>query len=271
MRFSRSQRGLSLKTVQAAFKDIEYARLKNETTLTVDEVYDILRELWDTVREEIEGELSHQSHTYVLLLRQLFIQAENWHLKMQADISELENKELLDRVKMFEEEQFSSKKSNYQAPRLEPVNDTGGTMLLREKISSLQEENQHFQDKIRQLENKLISLNDNRPSSSSRHKSSRYTDDEVLVMENKMQQLMSEVEKSKQYSSSSQREIENEMISIKHRYLEIQEQLRMAEKELEKKFNHTNAYKNMKSMLDKKNEQIKDLRRRLNRYEPPDD
>ena len=56
------------------------------------------------------------------------------------------------------------------------------------------------------------------------------------------------------------------MVSIKHRYLEIQEQLRMAEKELERKFNQTNAYKNMKQMLDKKNEQIKDLRRRLNRY-----
>lgn len=31
-------------------------------------------------------------------------------------------------------------------------------------------------------------------------------------------------------SSSNQKAIENEMVSIKHRYLEIQEQLRMAEK-----------------------------------------
>ena len=66
-------------------------------------------------------------------------------------------------------------------------------------------------------------------------------------------------------SRESEKSMENEMVSIKHRYLEIQEQLRMAEKELEKKFNQTNAYKNMKQMLDKKNEQIKDLRRRLNR------
>lgn len=39
----------------------------------------------------------------------------------------------------------------------------------------------------------------------------------------------------------------------------------ISKKELEKKFNQTNAYKNMKQMLDKKNEQIKDLRKRLNR------
>lgn len=36
--------------------------------------------------------------------------------------------------------------------------------------------------------------------------------------------------KSKEFSSSNQKAIEGEMISIKHRYLEIQEQLRMAEK-----------------------------------------
>lgn len=44
------------------------------------------------------------------------------------------NRELLDKVRNFEQEQFSGKKSNYQAPRLEPVNDTGGTALLRDVI-----------------------------------------------------------------------------------------------------------------------------------------
>lgn len=132
MRFSRAQRGLSLRSIRAAYKDVEAHRLKNETTLTVDEVHDILEELWDIANEEIDRELSHQAHTYILLLRQLFIQAENWHLKLQADISELENKELLDKVRLFEEETFSNKKKNYQPPKLEPVNDTGGTMLLKE-------------------------------------------------------------------------------------------------------------------------------------------
>lgn len=92
MRFSRAQRGISLRTIRAAYKDVENHRLKNESTLTVDEVHDILEELWDLANEEIDRELSHQSHTYILLLRQLFMQAENWHLRLQADISELENK-----------------------------------------------------------------------------------------------------------------------------------------------------------------------------------
>ncbi len=42
------------------------------------------------------------------------------------------HRELLDRVRNFENEQFANKKSKNQAPKLEPVNDSGGTMLLRE-------------------------------------------------------------------------------------------------------------------------------------------
>lgn len=274
LRFSRSQRALSIRTIQAAYKDIEYARLRNETTLTVDEVHDILAELWESAKEEIDAELSHQSHTYVLLLRQLFLQADHWHLPMKADISELENKELLDRVRNFENEQFSGKKSNH-TPRLEPFNDSGATVLLREKINSLEEENHRLREKVANLERRMIDLNENRSSKSSSDyapkKSSRYSDEDVQQLEEKMNQLKTEMHKSKEFSSANEKSINEEMVSIKHRYLEIQEQLRMAEKELEKKFNQTNAYKNMKQMLDKKNEQIKDLRRRLNRYEPPPD
>jgi len=273
MRFSRAQRNLSLRTIHSAYKDIEHDRLKDEQTLTVDEVHDILADLWDSAKEEIDTELSHQSHTYVLLLRQLFMQAENWHLKLQADISELENKDLLDKVRNFENEHIAGKKSNYQAPKLEPVNDSGATVLLREKIASLERDNDHLIEKIKHLERKLTDYErgGNRTSTNESKKQSRYTDDEVYHLEQKMSQLQSEMHQSKEYSQKSEKAIEHEMVSIKHRYLEIQEQLSMAERELEKKFNQTNAYKNMKQMLDKKNEQIKDLRRRLNRYEPPDE
>ena len=44
------------------------------------------------------------------------------------------DRDLLDKVRQFENEQFSGKKSNYQAPRLEALNDTGGTALLRDVI-----------------------------------------------------------------------------------------------------------------------------------------
>lgn len=49
-------------------------------------------------------------------------------------------------------------------------------------------------------------------------------------MEQKMSQLQSEMHRSKEYSQKSEKAIEHEMVSVKHRYLEIQEQLSMAER-----------------------------------------
>ena len=46
----------------------------------------------------------------------------------------------------------------------------------------------------------------------------------------------------------------------------FQEQLELTEKELDKKFRETGAYKNLRDMLAKKNEQIKELRKKLGKY-----
>lgn len=63
-----------------------------EETFTADEVSDMLEGLQAVVRGEVEMELINTSHTNVLLLRQLFSQAEKYYLKLQTDVSELENR-----------------------------------------------------------------------------------------------------------------------------------------------------------------------------------
>lgn len=68
-----------------------FARLVEET-YTADEVSDMLEGLQAVVRGEVEMELINTAHTNVLLLRQLFSQAEKYYLKLQTDVSELENR-----------------------------------------------------------------------------------------------------------------------------------------------------------------------------------
>ena len=63
-----------------------------DDTFTIDEVNEMLDSLLSVVRGEVDNELNHTAHTNILLLVQLFQQAEKWHLKLQADISELENR-----------------------------------------------------------------------------------------------------------------------------------------------------------------------------------
>lgn len=63
-----------------------------EDTFTVDEVREMLDGLQMVVRGEVEMELINAAHTNVLLLRQIFSQAEKFYLRLQSDISELENR-----------------------------------------------------------------------------------------------------------------------------------------------------------------------------------
>merc|ERR1712210_262436 len=67
-----------------------------------------------------------------------------------------------------------------------------------------------------------------------------------------------ELAKEKNLSDKSQKELETDLVSTKHRFLEVQHQLNMAEKELEKKFSQTGAYKNLKKMLASKNDNQRD-------------
>ena len=63
----------------------------NDDAYTLDEVEEMIDGLQKVVCSSVETELINDAHTNVLLLVQLFSQAEKWHLKLQSDISELEN------------------------------------------------------------------------------------------------------------------------------------------------------------------------------------
>lgn len=118
MRFARSKRITRLKTIDSCFEELKESRWlvviiivkkkRNafliwainihiplwrlvEEIFTVDEVKELLDGLQTVVRGEVEMELINTAHTNVLLLRQLFSQAEKFYLRLQSDISELEN------------------------------------------------------------------------------------------------------------------------------------------------------------------------------------
>ena len=63
-----------------------------DSTFTLEEVEDILTDISNEVSTEVESELINSAHTNVLLLQQIFRQAEKWHLNLEADLAELENR-----------------------------------------------------------------------------------------------------------------------------------------------------------------------------------
>jgi leucine zipper transcription factor-like protein 1 len=69
-----------------------------DSTFTLEEVEDVLSDISNEVSTEIESELINSAHTNVLLLQQIFKQAEKWHLNLDADLAELENRYIKSRL-----------------------------------------------------------------------------------------------------------------------------------------------------------------------------
>ncbi|KAL5009653.1 hypothetical protein ScPMuIL_011958 [Solemya velum] len=287
MRFARYQRAQRLRAVDMCFEEMKQSRL-DETTYTIDEVTEILDSLLMVVRGEVDSELINTVHTNILLMRQVFQQAEKWHLKLQADISELENRELLEQIADFEEKEFAGAKrdkdlkSVLSGMKLIPLNETGGAALLHTKIEELSAENaalkskydvldssakdsfkhkQTIEDDMRKTRSELESLRGRQVSN--KH--------DVDGLQRRMADLQSELDMSKKSSADTTSGMETDLASTKHELLRIREMLEMAEKELEKKVSQTAPFKNLKQMIQKKNDQMRDLRKRLAKYETVDD
>ncbi|KAM6159511.1 leucine zipper transcription factor-like protein 1 [Erethizon dorsatum] len=282
MRFARSKRGLRLKTVDSCFQDLQESRLAEET-FTVDEVADMLSGLRAVVHSEVESELINTAHTNVLLLRQLFEQAERWYLKLRTDVSELENRELLEQVAEFEKAEFTSSRKkpilDATKPKLVPLNEGGTAELLNKEILRLQEENEKLKSRLKATETQAANALDEK-AELERVLQGLQLDEgkqEDLIkaqdlsdLEDTVAALRSEFEKTLSDRAENQKSLEETLVTAKHDLLRVQGQLSLAEKELEKKFQQSAAYRNMKEILTKKNDQIKELRRKLAKYEPED-
>lgn len=283
MRFARSKRGLRLKTVDSCFQDLKESRLVEET-FTADEVSEVLNGLQAVVHSEVESELINTAYTNVLLLRQLFSQAEKWYLKLQSDISELENRELLEQVAEFEKAEFtsSSKKPimDTAKPKLAPLNEGGTTELLNKEIVRLQEENEKLKTRLKTIEMQATHALDEKSKleralqdlqlDRGNQKDFIKAQEDLSDLEDTVAALKSEFEKTLDDKTENQKSLEENLVTARHDLLRVQEQLRMTEKELEKKFQQTAAYRNMKEILTKKNDQIKELRKQLAKYEIKD-
>ncbi|XP_042526987.1 leucine zipper transcription factor-like protein 1 isoform X1 [Dipodomys spectabilis] len=282
MRFARSKRILRLKTVDSCFQDLKESRLVEET-FTADEVSEVLNGLQTVVHSEVESELINTAYTNVLLLRQLFAQAEKWYLKLQTDVSELENRELLEQVAEFEKSEFTSSNKkpiiDITKPKLVPLNEGGTTELLNKEIVRLQEENERLKSRLKTTETQATNALDEKSKLERAlqdlqldqgNKQDLTKSQDLSDLENTVAALKSEFQKTLSDKTENQKSLEENLATAKHDLLRVQEQLSMAEKELEKKFQQTAAYRNMKEILTKKNDQIKDLRKRLAKYEAED-
>ncbi|GAB6032366.1 Leucine zipper transcription factor-like protein 1 [Chamberlinius hualienensis] len=271
MRFARYIRTQNVRTIDSCFH----------------EVRDIIDDILNIVKIDIEAEWINMTHTNAVLLKQLFVQAEKWHLKLLVDTSELENIDLLQEVKEFEDHQMTSSNKDRTVQEsltnfhLEPLNDTGCAALLQKEIETLQEENLKLKERLKMIESQAsIAFNERNKLSeelrqlkmeleTSSVDSSQQVDLEVSSLTQELSQAKIQLE-DLQNSVSKNDDLEVNLTSVTHQLLQVQAMLERKEKDLETKFSQTSAFVNLKKMLHQKNQLVKSLRNRLSKYEPDD-
>ncbi|XP_014275379.1 leucine zipper transcription factor-like protein 1 [Halyomorpha halys] len=272
MQFAKYQRSQNIQFIDISFQDVIDARL-TDTTFTRDEVKELLQNLKDLVEGEVEADLIDISHTNVLLFSQLLKQAEKWHLRMSVDLSEIQNRELLDKVKLIEE---NENKIQVEKKKLQPLVESNGTLeLLRIEIDRIKKENEKLESNLQSAELKIMELqnekeqltSENKAEEKSIEKPDEHTTENVNIENNKQdsETLL------KEYEKILRDQLSLELESMKQEMVAVQSQLSLAEQELERKFNQTAAYTNMKMMINKKNEQVKELRTQLLKYQQEGD
>ena len=104
--FAREQQAVGIRSFRAAADDFKNQRLSDEPMMTVNEVNDLIDELLDLLEQEFEQEFTHQYRVNILLIKQLFQQAEQWFLKLNPNFDQLENRRLIDLIRDYEKQQF---------------------------------------------------------------------------------------------------------------------------------------------------------------------
>ncbi|PKU32260.1 leucine zipper transcription factor-like protein 1 [Limosa lapponica baueri] len=157
-------------------------------------------------------------------------------------------------------------------PKLAPLNE-GGSELLNKTVACLQEENEKLKIRLKTIETQATTALDEKSKLEKSLKDLQMiqgdqktnANQDITELENKVAALKCQFEKTLNDSTANQKFLEENLVTTKHDLLKVQDQLSTAEKELEKKFQQTAAYRNMKEILTKKNEQIKDLRKKLSK------
>ncbi|GIY18768.1 leucine zipper transcription factor-like protein 1 [Caerostris extrusa] len=194
LKFAKFRRGKHVRTIDQTFDDLKQSRLL-EGTYTADEVKEMFDELCALLKGDLEIELIDTAHTAALLLFQMCVQAQQWHLKLNADISELENRDLLEK------------------PLAENV---GATQLLQAEIDrtlEILETKSMLAETLAEAQRELKDLKEGKAED---------VEKDLKHLEDEMFQTMCA-------SAYTQQHLECDLVETKQQLLEVQAQLQLAE------------------------------------------
>ncbi|KAG6616188.1 Leucine zipper transcription factor-like protein 1 [Phytophthora cinnamomi] len=233
LKFFRSRLKTHLENVEADFEDTRSDRLSSEEVYSQKDIQEAVKSLCFAVKANIRSELQDTINMMALLLRQIFVEAEDSDLALDLDIAMVEDKELLERVEQLSVSEWTSGESGGVQIGALPKNNTkvNADAEAKDKLEKrLQQEQEQHEEEIRAA--KLTSKQ--------------------------------EVEALEAAHAKELRKLQRKLEQASERVEELEKQVEDGRQHIAQ----TSQFQSMKRMVTSKNAQLQDLRRRLQRYEP---
>ena len=91
LHYFRAKRSQHVQDVGHSFQDTLTMRLLDEDMYTSDDVRELVDNIQNVVQSNMDQELENFTHTTVLFLQQLLLQAEVHHVNLAVDLSQLDD------------------------------------------------------------------------------------------------------------------------------------------------------------------------------------
>jgi leucine zipper transcription factor-like protein 1 len=142
------------------------------------------------------------------------------------------------------------------------------------QISRLEEENDKLQQRLRSVESKFAGALSERDELKKQLEATPTIDitptpqnDDVIALQETVAELQEKLYEKDTSSSSGNADMERELEEKSKELLKTKAELEAVRADLDRKFSETAQYANMRKMLSTKNDQIKELRSQLRKYE----
>eukprot|EP00049_Salpingoeca_infusionum_P018950 m.359456 g.359456 ORF g.359456 m.359456 type:complete len:268 (+) comp18583_c0_seq1:76-879(+) len=246
LRFSRTQRAQCVHDVTQTFDELKESRLQ-DSTYTVEDVSDMIEGLSVVISSDVESELIRSAHANALLLQQVFTQAEKWKLNMNLDMGQMEDSAALKEVADFEQKVFLGLGGT---KKLEPLVEAAAPALVQQEMDRLKAE----------LEASQTALAEQRSLTKASQEECIGLKSRVKELEAQLGSASSAPASSSGVDSAQLAELQKEITELKASNASLAAQVEETTQALELKVSATPQFKNLKAMLDEKNQQIKQLR-----------
>lgn len=258
IRFSMLQRNEQLKELVAAVGDYKETRLIADETYSTDDVTGMLDSLTETLRADLSRNLQRVSHSNVVLLRQLFAQAEDTENTLTVDTSYLEDEMLLSLVAKMEEESQKKKQdslvASHQASSLK-----GGqlpSLDSRKEADALMSGNAQLKARLIELQQELVNV---------QREKTVLNDKCMALEEEKASATVMAVPPASDPAPSSEDSdaLKKELAALKAEKEAADKAVEELTAAMDMKLQETPQFRAMKDMMAKKNSQIKTMREAL--------